>query len=75
MECLLFQDEEEDARLKQLINELTNVGAKIKLFENELTKSKEVTIEYLMNRFDRYKDIQQRNQLLDDLMYDDGANV
>lgn len=48
---------------------MINVGAKIRLFDGELVKNKEVSVEYLMNRFDRYKDIQKQNEMLDDLMY------
>lgn len=69
MECNLFKDDVDDAKLKKLINELINVGAKIRLFDGELVKNKEVSVEYLMNRFDRYKEIQKQNELLDDLMY------
>ncbi|MFB5764110.1 hypothetical protein [Paenibacillus medicaginis] len=71
METLLFKEEDEDARLKQLINDLTSLGARIKLFDGELDKNKEVSIEYLMNRFNRYREIQKQNELLDDLMYGD----
>ena len=69
MECNLFEDDEDDIKLKKLINELINVGAKIRLFDGELVKNKEVSVEYLMNRFDRYKEIQRQNEMLDDLMY------
>jgi UDP-glucose 6-dehydrogenase len=69
MECNLFKDDVDDAKLKKLINELINVGAKIRLFDGELVKNKEVSVEYLMNRFDRYKEIQKQNEMLDDLMY------
>jgi UDP-glucose 6-dehydrogenase len=69
MECNLFKDDEDDAKLKKLINELINVGAKIRLFDGELVKNKEVSVEYLMNRFDRYEEIQKQNEMLDDLMY------
>lgn len=69
MECNLFKDDEDDAKLKILINELINVGAKIRLFDGELVKNKEVSVEYLMNRFDRYEEIQKQNEMLDDLMY------
>jgi hypothetical protein len=69
VECKLFEDDEDDTKLEKLINELINVGAKIRLFEGELVKNKEVSVEYLMNRFDRYKEIQQQNEMLDDLMY------
>lgn len=51
---------------------MINVGAKIRLFDGELVKNKEVSVEYLMNRFDRYKDIQKQNEMLDDLMYGEG---
>ena len=69
MECNLFQNDEDDAELVLLINELLNVGAKIKLFDGELVNNKEVSLEYLMNRFDRYKEIQKQNEMLDDLIY------
>ena len=69
MECNLFEDDEDDTKLKKLINELINVGAKIRLFNGELVKNKEVSVKYLMNRFDRYKEIQRQNEMLDDLMY------
>ncbi|MGG1575014.1 hypothetical protein [Fictibacillus sp. NRS-1165] len=69
MECDLFKDEEDDAKLKKLINELINIDANIKLFDGEVAKNKEVSIEYLMNRIDRFKEIQRQNQALDDLMY------
>ncbi|MCZ8533338.1 hypothetical protein [Psychrobacillus psychrodurans] len=69
MECNLLEDDEDDTKLKKLINELINVGAKIRLFDGELVKNKEVSVEYLMNRFDRYKEIQRQNEMLDDLMY------
>ncbi|MDQ0233415.1 hypothetical protein [Metabacillus malikii] len=69
MECNLFEDDEDDTKLKKLINELINVGAKIRLFDGELVRNKEVSVEYLMNRFDRYKEIQRQNEMLDDLMY------
>ncbi|MDN4071778.1 hypothetical protein [Fictibacillus terranigra] len=69
MECDLFKDEEDDAKLKKLINELINIDANIRLFDGEVAKNKEVSIEYLMNRFDRFKEIQRQNQALDDLMY------
>lgn len=69
MECNLFKDDVDDAKLKKLINELINVGAKIRLFDGGLVKNKEVSVEYLMNRFDRYKEIQKQNEMLDDLMY------
>lgn len=69
MECNLFKDDDDDAKLKKLINELINVGAKIRLFDGELVKNKEISVEYLMNRFDRYKEIQKQNEMLDDLMY------
>ncbi|BBW98610.1 hypothetical protein ACPVTF_16080 [Geobacillus icigianus] len=71
MKIVLFRDEDEDARLKQLIHELTNLGAKIRLFDSEINTNKEITIEYLMNRFNRYRQIQEQNELLDDLMYGD----
>ncbi|WP_071460598.1 hypothetical protein [Bacillus massilinigeriensis] len=69
MECNLFKDNEDDAKLEKLINELINDGTKIRLFDGELIKNKEVSVEYLMNRFDRYKEIQKQNEMLDDLMY------
>ncbi|RXZ01522.1 hypothetical protein [Fictibacillus sp. S7] len=69
MECDLFKDEEDDAKLKKLINELINIDANIRLFDGEFAKNKEVSIEYMMNRFDRFKEIQRQNQALDDLMY------
>lgn len=65
----MFEDDEDDTKLKKLINELINVGAKIRLFEGELVKNKELSVEYLMNRFDRYKEIQRPNEMLDDSMY------
>lgn len=70
MKCDLFKEEEDDAKLKRLINELINVGASIKLFENELVKDKEISVEYLLNRFNRYKEIQRQNEKLDNLMFD-----
>lgn len=69
MEYNLFKDDEDDEKLEKLINELINIGAKIRLFDGELVKNKEVSVEYLMNRFDRYKEIQKQNEMLDDLMY------
>lgn len=69
MECNLFEDDEDDTKLKNLLSELINVGAKIRLFDGELVNNKEVSVEYLMNRFDRYKEIQRQNEMLDDLMY------
>ncbi|WP_077299946.1 hypothetical protein [Virgibacillus pantothenticus] len=69
MECNLFKDDEDDIKLNKLINELISVGAKIRLFDGKLVESKEVSVEYLMNRFDRYKEIQSQNKMLDDLMY------
>ncbi|MCC5803763.1 hypothetical protein [Rossellomorea vietnamensis] len=71
IECNLFEDDEDDTNLKELINDLINDGAKIRLFNGDLTKSNEVSVEYLMNRFDRYKEIQRQNEMLDDLMYDE----
>ncbi|MDM5201097.1 hypothetical protein QUF79_24030 [Fictibacillus enclensis] len=69
LEIDLFKDEEDDAKLKNVINELINIDANIRLFDGEVAKNKEVSIEYLMNRFDRFKEIQLQNQALDDLMY------
>ncbi len=71
LETVLFKDEDGDERLKELIHGLTNLGARVKLFDGEIDKNKEVTIDYLMNRFDRYREIQQQNEILDDLMYGD----
>lgn len=71
LKCNLFNDEEADIKLKNIINELINAGVKIRLFDGEFVKSKEVSVEYLMNRFDRYKEIQRQNEMLDDLMYDE----
>ncbi|MGP4039064.1 hypothetical protein ACTWP4_04015 [Gracilibacillus sp. D59] len=33
MECNLFKDDEDDTKLKKLINELLNIGAKIRLYD------------------------------------------
>src|SRR5699024_9988548 len=64
-------DDEEDKKLIKIINELINMGAEIKLYENELVKEQEISVKYLMNRFDRYKEVQSQNQRLDDLMLDE----
>ncbi|KSU82098.1 hypothetical protein GA0061096_3717 [Fictibacillus enclensis] len=69
LEIDLFKDEEDDAKLKHLINELINIHANIRLFDGEVVENKEVSVEYLMNRFHRYEEIQRQNQELDDLMY------
>ena len=69
IEYNLFKEDEDDIKLKKIVNELINVGAKIRLFDGELVENKEVSVEYLMNRFDRYKEIQRQNEMLEDLMY------
>lgn len=63
----LFDNDADDKKLIKLVNELINMGAEIKLYENELYQ--EVSVEYLLNRFDRHKEVQSQNQRLDDLMF------
>lgn len=70
-ECDLFKNEDDDAKLEKLITDLTNNGVKIKIYEEEISSDKEVSIKYLMNRLNRFKEIQAQNELLDDLMYGD----
>lgn len=70
-ECDLFKNEDDDAKLEKLITDLTNNGVKIKIYEEEISSDKEVSIKYLMNRLNRFKEIQGQNELLDDLMYGD----
>lgn len=67
----LFDNDAEDKKVIKLINELISMGAEIKLYENELVKDQEISVKYLMNRFDRYKEVQSQNQRLDDLMLDE----
>ncbi|WP_379153725.1 hypothetical protein [Paenibacillus sp. sgz5001063] len=66
---ILFRDEDEDTKLKLLINELEKLGARLKLFEDELENSREISVNYLFNRFDRFREIQEQNEMLDDLIY------
>lgn len=66
-----FDNDAEDKKVIKLINELISMGAEIKLYENELVKDQEISVKYLMNRFDRYKEVQSQNQRLDDLMLDE----
>jgi bacterioferritin (cytochrome b1) len=68
-ECDLFKNEDDDAKLKNLITYLTNDGIKMKIYEGEISSDKEVSTEYLMNRLKRFKEIQAQNELQDDLMY------
>lgn len=67
----LFDNDAEDKKVIKLINELISMGAEIKLYENELVKDQEISVKYLMNRFDRYKEVQSQNQRLDDLILDE----
>src|SRR5699024_6938732 len=67
----LFDNDAEDKKVIKLINELISMGAEIKLYENELVKDQEISDKYLMNRFDRYKEMQSQNQRLDYLIIDE----
>ncbi|WP_058302250.1 hypothetical protein [Gorillibacterium timonense] len=71
LETVLFKDEDGDERLKELINGLTKLAARVKLFDGEIDQNHEVTIDYLMNRFDRFSEIQQQNERIDDFMNGD----
>ncbi|WP_354005785.1 hypothetical protein [Fictibacillus terranigra] len=66
MECKLFHDTDDDVKLKQLIKELIDAGAKIKLFQDEIHQNNEITVDYLINRFNRYEEIQRINENADD---------
>lgn len=71
LETVLFKDEDGDDKLRELINELTNLGARVKLFDGQSSRNTEVTIEYLMNVFERFREIQRETEMLDDFMYGD----
>src|SRR5699024_12686997 len=60
----LFDNDAEDKKVIKLINELISMGAEIKLYENELVKDKEISDKYLMNSFDRFKEMKCQNILL-----------
>lgn len=68
-ECILFENEEETENLENLITTLTNVGGKVKIFQQDDSIVEEISITYLKNRIERFKQIQEQNQQLDDLMY------
>ncbi|WP_040949626.1 hypothetical protein [Gorillibacterium massiliense] len=74
MKCILFRDEAEDKKLKLLIDELDKLGARLKLFEDQVDKNSEVPMDYLLNRFNRFSEIQKQNKRLDDLMYGEDEN-
>lgn len=71
MECELFDDEDNDRKLKHLVIDLVNLGAKVHIYDGKVSKDNEMTVEHLKNRFNRFKEIQEQNQELDDLMYGD----
>src|SRR5699024_6988476 len=58
----LFDNDPKYKKVIKLINELISMGAEIKLYENELVKDQKISVKYLMNRFDRYKEVQSQNQ-------------
>jgi len=71
LEWELFKDEEQDEKAESLITSLTDLGAELKFYDGVLNPNKEVSSEYLVNRINRFKEIQKQNQELDDLMYGD----
>lgn len=50
MECELFNDEDDDRKLKQLVIDLVNIGAKVQLYDGKVSIDNEMTVEHLMNR-------------------------
>ena len=44
---------------------------KLAIIKEENDKTEEVTVNYLLSRINRFREISQQNQELDDLMYGD----
>ena len=57
--------------VETVVKELINQGAKLAIIKEENDKTEEVTVNYLLSRINRFREISQQNQELDDLMYGD----
>ncbi|MGG4489604.1 hypothetical protein [Metabacillus idriensis] len=67
-QCELLKDEDGTKKLLKLIQEINKIGGSIILVKKEKDgRLENVSIEYLENRVERFKDIQQENERLDDL--------
>lgn len=69
--CELFKNNDCRELVKTVVKELINQGAKLAIIKKENDKTEEVTVNYLLSRINRFREISQQNQELDDLMYGD----
>ncbi|MCE4048969.1 hypothetical protein [Bacillus sp. Au-Bac7] len=69
IEWELFKEEEQDGKVQILIKLLLDAGAGIKYYKGQLTPRNEVKLDYILNVINRYKEIQEQIQDLDDLMF------
>ncbi|NPC92662.1 hypothetical protein HOO54_10580 [Bacillus sp. WMMC1349] len=68
-ECVLFENEEETANLEKLITSLSSEGAKVTIYQSNDSSNEKISLTYLRNRIERFRQIQEQNQRLDDLMH------
>lgn len=69
--CELFKNNDCRELVETVVKELINQGAKLAIIKKENDKTEEVTVNYLLSRINRFREISQQNQELDDLMYGD----
>lgn len=69
LKCALFKNDDFKEEVETIIRELTNQGARLVIIKEENNRTEEVTVNYLLSRINRFREISQQNQELDDLMY------
>ena len=67
--CESFRKGESRKLLETIVRELINQGAKLRIIKEENKNIEEIPVENLLNRINRFKEILQDNQKLDDLIY------
>ena len=69
--CELFKNDDRKNIVEDLVSSLINLGAQLKIIKEEDNNIEEVSTEYLLNRINRFRQIEKQTMETDDMIIDD----